>query len=262
MTADRFITLAVLAGFSVLITSCGKDDNDDVISINEVSVGIERIMTIQDGDTIYVDAVDLGLPSELLWATCNLGAFQPSETGNYYAWGETAVKQKYSYDTYLHCLGDDFNFIKYVKKDPSGKRQERLAPGYECDNKTKLDSIDNAASAVYGGNWFMPTKRDFEELIYRTTRKYGKLNGAPGILFTSNVPGYQDRSIFFPLSGRKDYEKVYNEGLYGFYWASTLYSMTEADILWLDYKVGVPNVSTDTRERSLGLPVRPITYRE
>ena len=34
-------------------------------------------------------AVDLGLPSGTLWATCNVGATSPEQTGLYFAWGET-----------------------------------------------------------------------------------------------------------------------------------------------------------------------------
>ena len=33
--------------------------------------------------------VDLGLPSGLKWATCNIGASSPEEYGLYFAWGET-----------------------------------------------------------------------------------------------------------------------------------------------------------------------------
>jgi hypothetical protein len=31
--------------------------------------------------------VDLGLPSGLLWATCNVGAKSPEEAGLYFSWG-------------------------------------------------------------------------------------------------------------------------------------------------------------------------------
>lgn len=40
--------------------------------------------------------VDLGLPSGLKWATCNVGATSPEDYGNYYAWGETKTKRKYT----------------------------------------------------------------------------------------------------------------------------------------------------------------------
>ncbi len=261
MTDSRFFTFAALALSSAFITSCHKDD-DNVITMDEVSRGIVKVMTVQGKDTIYVDAVDLGLPSELLWATCNIGANQPHENGSFYAWGETAPKDNYNWATYKHCIDDDWSFIKYIKDAPNGQKQERLAQGYDCDNKTQLDKTDDAATANYGKNWFMPTQRDFDELNFRTSKRYGTLNGVPGILLTSNMPGYQDRSIFFPLSGRKDYEKHLNAGKYGFYWSSTLEGNTTAYILWLDYNVEVPNITaTDSRERNIGLPIRPITYK-
>ncbi len=34
-------------------------------------------------------AVNLGLPSGLMWASCNVGANAPEEYGDYFAWGET-----------------------------------------------------------------------------------------------------------------------------------------------------------------------------
>ena len=44
--------------------------------------------------------IDLGLPSGTLWATCNVGANTPEEYGDYFAWGETTPKDRYSLGTY------------------------------------------------------------------------------------------------------------------------------------------------------------------
>jgi hypothetical protein len=41
------------------------------------------------------DYVDLGLPSGTLWATCNIGAENPWQPGDYFAWGETSTKAQY-----------------------------------------------------------------------------------------------------------------------------------------------------------------------
>ena len=49
------------------------------------------------------DWVDLGLPSGKRWATCNLGAENPWDSGNHYAWGETDVKTEYTWKTYKWC---------------------------------------------------------------------------------------------------------------------------------------------------------------
>ena len=52
-----------------------------------VSVGMNLVANF--GVYSVGDYVDLGLPSGLLWATCNVGAESPEGWGNYYAWGET-----------------------------------------------------------------------------------------------------------------------------------------------------------------------------
>ena len=64
--------------------------------------------------------VDLGLPSGLLWATCNVGATKPEERGDYFAWGETTPKETYSWDNYKWCKGTGTTFTKYCSKSESG----------------------------------------------------------------------------------------------------------------------------------------------
>ena len=38
--------------------------------------------------TTNMDTINLGLPSGTLWASCNLGANNPEEYGDYFAWGQ------------------------------------------------------------------------------------------------------------------------------------------------------------------------------
>ena len=73
------------------------------------------------------EAVDLGLPSGLEWASFNLGASKPEEYGDYYAWGETkphyssldpltwmeGKEDGYSWSTYEWCAGDKNTITKY-----------------------------------------------------------------------------------------------------------------------------------------------------
>lgn len=80
--------------------------------------------------------VDLELPSGTLWATCNIGATFPHNTGNLYAWGETTTKSNYSYSNYTY----------------SGQSEELLL-------------YNDAAHVNWGGNWRMPTKDEWQELI-------------------------------------------------------------------------------------------------
>ena len=48
-----------------------------------------------DMDMPAVNYVDLGLPSGLLWATCNLGADRPEQFGNYYDWVNNPVQESW-----------------------------------------------------------------------------------------------------------------------------------------------------------------------
>lgn len=96
------------------------------------------------------NCVDLGLGSGLLWAKCNLGTTEPTELGDYYAWGETSTKKKYYSDNYKHFKIDGgIKVLKYNEKD----------------GKTVLDLNDDAARANIGAGYRIPTKEDWEELL-------------------------------------------------------------------------------------------------
>jgi hypothetical protein len=53
------------------------------------------------------------LPSGNLWATCNIGAQNPEDYGDYYAWGETETKGTYDWSTYKWCNGTNSTLTKY-----------------------------------------------------------------------------------------------------------------------------------------------------
>ena len=98
------------------------------------------------------DCVDLGLASGVLWAKYNIGTTEPTQLGNYYAWGETSPKKKYYSDNYKYYKwkGDDLN---------------RITKYNEEDGKTVLDLEDDAARANLGVGYRIPTKADWEELL-------------------------------------------------------------------------------------------------
>ena len=98
------------------------------------------------------DCVDLGLASGLLWAKYNMGATEPTQLGNYYAWGETSPKKKYYSDNYKYFIwkGDDL---------------KRISKYNEEDGKTVLELEDDAARANIGVGYRIPTKEDWEELL-------------------------------------------------------------------------------------------------
>lgn len=94
------------------------------------------------------NCVDLGLASGLLWAKCNIGTTEPTQLGNYYAWGELSPNKKEYYSTNYKYF-DKYGVIKYNEKD----------------GKTVLELEDDAARDNLGVGYRIPTKEDWEELL-------------------------------------------------------------------------------------------------
>ena len=158
--------------------------------------------------------VDLGLPSGLLWATCNVGAKLPWETGPYFAWGETT--------------GFTAEQVKEGKRrfnDKSYKAKPVLS-----DLRLK----DDAAHVNMGGKWRMPTKEEFQELMENCdsewTEDYNG-TGMVGYLFTSKTNGI---SVFFPTAGYCRHSSVGYQSSVGYYWAASWSSSSRAWYLYFD----------------------------
>ncbi len=135
--------------------------------------------------------VDLGLPSGLKWATCNVGANKPEDYGNYYAWGETSTKSSYTSD----------NSKTY------GKQMYDI----------KGNSQHDAARANWGGTWRLPTKAELEELNNKCTWNWTTQNGVKGY----KVTGPNGNSIFLPAAGYRYGSSLDDAGVLGYYWSST-----------------------------------------
>ncbi|WP_297219903.1 hypothetical protein [uncultured Prevotella sp.] len=98
------------------------------------------------------NCVDLGLASGLLWAKCNMGTTEPTELGDYYAWGETSTKKKYVADNYKHFIWGKYDLKEITKYN-------------EKDLRTVLELEDDAARVNLGVGYRIPTKEDWEELL-------------------------------------------------------------------------------------------------
>ena len=159
--------------------------------------------------------VDLGLPSGLLWATCNLGADNPEDYGDYFAWGETQPKDTYNWSTYQYCNGSNNTLTKYCNDASYGYN------GF-TDNLTTLLPEDDAATANWGNGWRMPTKEEWQELYQNTTVTWTTRNGVNGRLFTAS----NGNSLFLPAAGYRWYAELDDAGDYGYYWSSSLYTVS------------------------------------
>ena len=152
--------------------------------------------------------VDLGLPSGLKWATCNVGASSPEEYGGlYFAWGETTGYTAEQVTSGVRAFDED-----------------SYNAGPAASISTDLTPEQDAAHVHMGGNWRMPTKAEFKELVNNCkvdfTYDYNG-TGIKGRIFTSKVNG---KSVFFPDAGIGDDSSVGDVGSYGYYWSASRYS--------------------------------------
>ncbi|MBR4155814.1 MAG: hypothetical protein IKU01_03800 [Bacteroidales bacterium] len=149
-----------------------------------------KVSKPSNGTANGYEYVDLGLPSGLKWATCNVGAKSPEKPGHYFAWGETISKLSYPYN--------GGNYGKFMN-DFSG------------------DKKHDAARAKWGGNWRTPTTDEFRELLDKCTWENTKVNGKYGY----KVTGPNGNSIFLPAAGYMTSKSNNGVGSCGHYWTST-----------------------------------------
>ena len=214
------------------VTWSSRDNSIATVSstgvVTGVSVGsaIIRVYTLDGGNeaTCHVtvsfpvpEAVDLGLPSGLKWASFNLGALKPEEYGYYYAWGEadSSSKSYYNWFTYKWCMGYENTLTKYCADSYHGYYDR-------TDEKTVLDPEDDAAHVNLSGNWRMPTKAEWTELQENCTWEWTTLNGVNGQKVTSKKSGYTDKWIFLPAAGIRNEDYLSFDGSEGYYWSSSL----------------------------------------
>ena len=189
------------------------------------------------------DYVDLGLPSGLKWATCNVGATTPEGYGDYFAWGETAPKDEYDLSTCKYCTFPDKTLTKYNTNSDYGT----------VDNKTTLDLSDDAARANWGGKWRMPTKAEQDELRNNCTWTWTTQNGVNGYKVISKTNG---NSIFLPAAGYRIGTSVRSVGSDGHYWSSSLLESYPSSAYFLSFDSG--NVDWSSYNRYYGHPVRGV----
>lgn len=225
---------------------------DGVVTANNTG---EAIISAMAGDqkaeckVTVSTTVDLGL--SVKWAAFNLGANKAEEYGRYFAWGEISTKSVYSWSTYKY--GSSSSSLTKYNTDPNYG---------SVDNKTSFKDYnynDDAARAVLGGSWRIPTKAEWTELTTKCTSRWTSDyngTGVGGMVVTSNVNG---RCIFLPAAGERD-DNLDDAGRCGCYWSSSL----DPEIpfrAWSGFFQSSYGYAIDclASTRCRGLSIRPVT---
>ena len=188
-----------------------------------------KLLKEKSGTINGYDYVDLGLPSGLKWATCNVGARSPEQYGDHYAWGELNTSKYYDEE---YCE----------------------AWGLEMDDISD-DSAYDVARAKWGSGWRMPTRSEFKELIDKCKWEWVVLVGKNGYMVT----GPNGNSIFLPAAGYRYESELIGRGKISSYWSST------SSGHWGDEKAVCLEANdryhkiSDDYYRAYGLSVRPVS---
>lgn len=272
-----------------------NSEKKETITINQ------NEMPRPDNTPSWVEAVDLGLPSGLLWASCNVGANKATDIGTYVSWGEISgvtwkgtdqkwdgkldfTEENYKYYKSATETYRDGNFVetktytgytKYVYSNIGFK-------GFK-DNKTILDPEDDFATIRWGGKWRTPTADELQELKEKCNWTFGTMSGRTGCKIT----GPNGNWIFIPESGycQGIREKYFNnpddlftgnwwygpsiiryDRYYYYCWSSTtkmnnIRPLNPDDPYYLTAENYTAYLSTARLSRYHGLPIRPVRKR-
>ena len=180
-----------------------------------------------------MEYVDLGLPSKIMWAKCDLGASSPENYGDEYSWGETWTKWTTDYYYFTDIVEG-----QYTKYDSRDKR-------------FFLEKEDDVAYLRLGEGWRTPTWNEMQELIDNCTVTASTLNGWPGVMFISKI---NNNYIFFGYNtkGVVDSRR----------WTSAVVesdpTMAKCLRIERDDKTGKIVVKRGDYERKGRIPIRPV----
>ena len=241
--SDADKTLIVTAVSSGIIYFYYADDSDKrLYSMKKIPMPLtpEQIADCQN-ETV----VDLGLPSGLMWATCNLGAESAELEGLKYAWAENAAKDFFLIDNYKWYDTTDFQMTKYA-----------------ADNITEIEAADDPATCLLGEGWRTPSAADVTELVENCNIFYSSLSGRNGMLYIPKSKDYADQCLFIPFTQSVNNTSTMFETGSGYYWTSSLSAddSFEAYGMYISYDNG--NVKTYSglcmSRRFNGMCIRPV----
>lgn len=214
MDKDMMETAALLAQLPLVV----KDGVSNA-EAEDLKASLEKagaVVGIEKGFAAAQTAkrkVDLGL--SVKWATCNVGANAPEDSGTFFSWGETETKEVFDGDNCSTHLKNIADFSGNPEHD--------------------------AATAHWGKEWRTPTDKECQELLDNCKWEWGiyKSTNNDEVVIEKNVSddaadgvqGYKvtgpnGNSIFLPAAGRIATSRTHGpsgavSGPQGRYWSSS-----------------------------------------
>lgn len=214
--------------------------------------------------------VDMGLPSGLLWATCNIDITQedgfaasPFQYGcTMFSWGNIE-----GHNTPASGTTFDYNWGSVNVQEPWYEGQPYgSTPGAALVSDIVANDSQDAARKNVGSLFKMPSSSQFQELIDNcifidangdeipstATDKRATVNGIVGLYLQSRANGNR---LFFSASGVGNGSSWSSLGASGYYWSASFYTSRNARNLYFS-SGGVRPQNGDGR--FFGFVVRPV----
>ncbi|PWL03990.1 hypothetical protein [Hallerella porci] len=172
------------------LPSCNSLRTGDSVYVENQSV--KYICTAGQWTLALDTLVDLGL--SVKWASVNIGAALPADYGNYYSWGESAPKAKYTADNSEMNNGN---------------------------GALKISGARDAATANWGAKYRMPTGAELKELANNCSFTAStRVNSQGKSVQGYNVKCKTDNTLFLPLAGYKESSLTKSVGELAYFWGS------------------------------------------
>ena len=224
-----------------------------------------KAITMENPEGLYAVAMGVIITREdktqyeVLWGMRNIGASSAQEYGEYFAWGETATKDDYSWDSYSMAAG----YLKVNKYCPK-EMPDNWGGSGEPDGLTELEAVDDVATAQRGNGWRIPRLEEWEALLLACeTPVWEKVIGNYCIRLKSRTTG---KEIFIPAGGRREADAQPTPGNDGAYWSSTLAkSVTGKYVTECGFYLNFTSAGANADRmyaRSAGMNIRPCYIKE
>ena len=252
------VATVTVEGSKLIIKAVAKGTATITVKDNQTQERAKIEVTVKASGTITPGtAIDLGLPSGTLWASCNVGATKPEDFGNYYAWGETEEKDYYYWNNYM-CEEAECGTTKDPIYTWNGNKLYADIAGSKFD----------VATSKWGSSWHMPSSTQMDELLneciwtwcdgYKT--KYNGTN-VKGYIISSKV---NNNKIFLPAAGNYHKDELLYKNESCLYWSSSQFDGSpfegEANYTNSNSAMGMDynNKATYTDLRYYGQTIRPV----
>ena len=192
------------------------------------------------------------------WATTNIGAEKPEDSGYYFWWGDT-VGYRRENGKWVASDGSNSDFSFLVSNTPTYHKYiyELQSEGWITSDGVLAPEHD-AANIHWGNGWRMPTDDELTALNNKCDWTWTTMNGVNGYIVKGRG-AYASNSIFLPAAGCGEVTSLFWSGSDGSYFSSE--PSSEGTLVWcLGFDSSGHSTSSYRRyNRCSGQSVRPVS---